>query len=855
MCAQSVPRTKQIKELKKQARKEKSFSSYTTLAQAYYSVHNYDSSFYYFDKASLIDNSSSIAIKKAKCLIANNKTNEALAVLQPFSSEASVKKEIAFMHTDKSKFNYILKPVNTLNTDFNEFPCYIEDNTLVLTTDRSESNFSLSKDPIGDNPPYALYKAYAAGKENGVTTFSRLNAFPFYINKNGATGAATFNRLTGMFFYTKSTYSSINRKAQISKLYIQYKNKKPKPFIYNSDQYNTQHPTLSVDGRVLIFSSDKPGGYGKFDLYICELKDDNTWTVPKNMGANINSEGNEVFPFIAKNGSLYYSSDGLPGYGGLDLFSYPSLIDTTKLSENLGKSINSSYDEFSICFNDSLNSGYVATDKPYTQNRGDNIFYFRKIKNTKTMSGRISEQLSLQNGGVSGLQLILLTKKGEQVRKGKTDAHGFFVFNELEADENYLIKIESNDPSVLKRKLYLYSDNDKVVSTSVINANGDVFFFQELPPDLTALQELQINDAQLVNFSATIVADKNGKKIPASNKRITIVNANGNIIRTTITNVFGSFVFTEIDAINSLTAYLEDDDPTLNKKSKYYMVNNRGEIIKTNFKNENQRVYFSIDASTLKGKNNTVEKTNLKKNLKGVLKGMENGKPELLSNVVVNMLDGSGSIIKSVITNMKGAFEFVGLPFDSTYFLNIQSDDPALKKYSVFNIEDEQGNRVIEMNRDKLKSFGYKIFKTDEEKLAFYFYEDPWLNVISKNKKSNNITITENILYQLNSAEISEDAKIVLDKVVQVLNNNKDITIEVGAHTDSRAGNDFNLTLSQKRAQKVVDYLYEHGIDKKRMIPVGYGETQLKNHCKDGVPCTEEEHAINRRTEFKVFSK
>ncbi|MEQ1666747.1 MAG: OmpA family protein, partial [Bdellovibrionales bacterium] len=93
----------------------------------------------------------------------------------------------------------------------------------------------------------------------------------------------------------------------------------------------------------------------------------------------------------------------------------------------------------------------------------------------------------------------------------------------------------------------------------------------------------------------------------------------------------------------------------------------------------------------------------------------------------------------------------------------------------------------------------------------------------------------------------------VLDKVVSILAQVPALKLEVSSHTDSKGSNESNLALSKKRADAVVAYLVSKKIDAKRLVPVGYGETKLLNKCKDGVECTEEEHAKNRRVEFKVI--
>lgn len=113
--------------------------------------------------------------------------------------------------------------------------------------------------------------------------------------------------------------------------------------------------------------------------------------------------------------------------------------------------------------------------------------------------------------------------------------------------------------------------------------------------------------------------------------------------------------------------------------------------------------------------------------------------------------------------------------------------------------------------------------------------------------------VLENIYYDLDKWFIRPDAAKELDRLVQLMNDNPTLTIELSSHTDSRAGDQYNLVLSDKRAKAAVEYVASKGIDKNRMRWKGYGESKLVNHCKNDVKCTEEEHQQNRRTEFKAI--
>lgn len=113
--------------------------------------------------------------------------------------------------------------------------------------------------------------------------------------------------------------------------------------------------------------------------------------------------------------------------------------------------------------------------------------------------------------------------------------------------------------------------------------------------------------------------------------------------------------------------------------------------------------------------------------------------------------------------------------------------------------------------------------------------------------------VLENIYYDLDKWFIRPDAAKELDRLVQVMADNPSLNIELSSHTDSRAGDQYNLVLSDKRAKAAVEYVVSKGIDAKRMKWKGYGESRLVNHCKNNVDCSEELHQQNRRTEFKAI--
>jgi outer membrane protein OmpA-like peptidoglycan-associated protein len=118
----------------------------------------------------------------------------------------------------------------------------------------------------------------------------------------------------------------------------------------------------------------------------------------------------------------------------------------------------------------------------------------------------------------------------------------------------------------------------------------------------------------------------------------------------------------------------------------------------------------------------------------------------------------------------------------------------------------------------------------------------------------NDVIEIDNIYYDYKKFDIRPDAALELDKIVAILNKYPNMRIELRSHTDSRGNDNFNLKLSDDRANSAALYIVGKGIDSKRIVAKGYGEKELLNKCKNGAKCDEKEHEENRRTEFKILS-
>lgn len=129
------------------------------------------------------------------------------------------------------------------------------------------------------------------------------------------------------------------------------------------------------------------------------------------------------------------------------------------------------------------------------------------------------------------------------------------------------------------------------------------------------------------------------------------------------------------------------------------------------------------------------------------------------------------------------------------------------------------------------------------------------------NESEKKVKIAENELfnlpvlyYGLNETDVTEESVASLQKLVILIEKNPDISVEISGHTDSRGSAHYNMKLSQDRIDAVVDFLVANGVPRDHLNGKGYGETRLLNKCTDGVSCTEAEHAVNRRTEIRIYN-
>ncbi|OFY39723.1 MAG: hypothetical protein A2Z69_00985 [Bacteroidetes bacterium RBG_13_44_24] len=205
----------------------------------------------------------------------------------------------------------------------------------------------------------------------------------------------------------------------------------PKSLGILPDSLVAAHPALSSDGQTLYFVSDMAGGSGGKDIWMVTRSGD-AWSKPRNPGPDINTSGNELFPYVRSDGTLYFSSDGLIGMGGLDIFKAVPQPDGSWVVQNMKPPVNSSADDFGITFENENERGVFSSTRKGRSN--DELYEFEFPPLRFSITGLVKDE---KNGAaISGSTVSLIASDGSNLQ-AETGTGGDFKFN-LKPDVDYI---------------------------------------------------------------------------------------------------------------------------------------------------------------------------------------------------------------------------------------------------------------------------------------------------------------------------------------------------------------------------------------------------------------------------------
>lgn len=363
------------------------------------------------------------------------------------------------------------------------------------------------------------------------------------------------------------------------------------------------------------------------------------------------------------------------------------------------------------------------------------------------------------------------------------------------------------------------------------------------------------NSRVKVQFSAKVVVGNSNK--PYSNRILYITNDRGEIMYFTKTDEDGRFKFEKLPFERSYLMLLDASDPIFAGVEMFKMLDERGNTILVSKNAEKGKFKFDLipnDPYVMSLM--SVDDQPLHIDMVGRLVA-DNKDKTPISGVKFLLLNDREEVLSFQITDNTGGFNFPELIPSGKYGFSIDALDSKKIPFSKIFVLDEHGRIIKEIGKNGEGIFKFKLLESEKLSLSNISVEDfdPWAKLGNSGSDKKETVIIENIYYESGASRILPEAEMILNKAVEALTKNPKLLLEVQSHTDATAGDEYNIDLSQKRANTVVEYLISKGIDKKRLTAKGYGETQVINRCRNGVDCSDEEHRQNRRTVFKLTLK
>jgi OmpA-OmpF porin, OOP family len=345
------------------------------------------------------------AIDYARTLMTNGKYKEAIEVVnnlmvgQEIGTEAFKKsrdfiKNCSFAITAAQNTNKVIV-INSLDTTINarggSFAAnYADDNAIIFSSSRTANSKLNDGEVVTNSNIYKVILNEKAQPEDAIKSISPS------VNLESNEGAAVLSPDKTKLYFTRWNYDMKNPECAIyvsRHLNGQWLTARKLKDNINMPGYRTMHPALSPDGTTLYFSSDRAGGFGKLDIWYCTLDETDNTSEVKNAGKSVNTPENEVTPYFHPNNFLYYSSDGLPGLGGLDVFKIQAEKGFTPPARNLGSPINSSRDDAYYVSDETSQIGFISSDRIACADCGEGncyqIYYFEDKPIMITISGKV----------------------------------------------------------------------------------------------------------------------------------------------------------------------------------------------------------------------------------------------------------------------------------------------------------------------------------------------------------------------------------------------------------------------------------------------------------------------------------
>lgn len=613
-------------------------------------------------------------------------------------------------------------------------------------------------------------------------------------------GPVTFNRAHDTVYLSRNLYvegSYNNLSTSRNKLGLFYAVSeaggwtKMRDIRFNNEWYNLTMPCLSPDGKRLYFVSDKPDGFGGFDIYYCERRND-YWDNPVNLGPMINTEGNETYPFINESGDLFFSSDGRKGLGGKDIYVARQHGDGWYPPVRLSAPVNSEYDDFGIVTDAFMNEGYFSSNREKTFDifrfkTNIHEVWFSEPQKLNQYCFMVSDTGAIQ---VDTTMLRYVWDFGDGLRTS-----GTHVMHCFPGPGKYSIKLDINE---------------KI---------SDRLFFRKLTYDIEIVDYNQpyISAPDYIVEGTSVEFDALKSYCPGFE----------------ITGYFWEFGDgTQKTEANPSHTYSRAGEYTV-RLGLMLQSEKTGEIAKKAV-TKNVRVFGSNQAMI------------------DFQASLPSSKPEItdlrqFENVIIGgRYSAEEELKKEAVFHVEVVSSKTKLDLTNPVFRNV----PA--KYSVSEVhypESEIYSYVIDDQMSLMAALPayYEMINSGyrDAVVKLFVIEDPAVRELHILKR--NYGVMTDIYFDERN-KIVTNAYLMLDQLVGLMNKYPDKKLEIGVHTDNQGTASNLLKISQTRADVIKNYLISRGINNDRLSAKGYGGTRPVSSN-----AIWQERRMNRRIDFKIL--
>lgn len=678
---------------------------------------------------------------------------------------------------------------------YDEFsPVYFK-NGLVFCSNRKQGLFSNYFNPDNKRPLEINYVEishsdnWAKPRIFSKNLRSKFNDGPSSFSRNGDT--IYFSRNIKTDGSVKANSNPRNKLGIFSAVVEDGRWVKIRDLRFNNEYYNITTPYISPDGKRLFFASDNPSGFGGSDIYYCQWNG-NYWDDPVNMGSEINTSGNELYPFVNSEGGLFFASDGHPGYGGKDIFYTKQKGQKWLPPVHLDEPINSQYDDFGFIADSVMSAGYFSSKRNgsvdiYRYNTNIHQIFYCENQRTNQRCFNFSDEGKIEIDE-RYYQLVWNFGDGEK-------ANGQNVEHCFKGPGRYTVRLDVID-----------------------NKTGKIFLAKSLfNIELKDIEQPVINIPLSAMAGESLRVDGLSSAFPGSE-----------VLK--YTWYFGDGIRTTGESV----------DHSYEKKGDYEVQlglivrNKETGIIREACASKPIRVFENIQEKT------AFDKVPVRPEQRLNIFDYDHAFIDSRYSVEKDYNQDVVFMVEALSSKMKQDPDSKALKDIPHKFKVKEVYIPSDKLYS-YVVSEEMSLMAVRPAFEEISALGF-----NNARVRPFTLEDPAAKELNNLKKV--FGVSADSYFRRNDISLSPEGTQFLDLILGFLSKYPNLRLEIACHSDNAGTVSASQLMTQKRAEAMTNYLVLNGISPMRLVPAGYGSSRPV-----ASNATESERKLNRRVDFIII--